>query len=237
MPLPKIDQPIFDLKLPSTGKSIKYRPFTVKEEKILLMAKESGELKDMILAIEQVVNNCIIDDKITVDNLATFDLEYLMLNIRGKAVNDKVAFVIKDPDTEENVDLDFNINDITVKFKEEHNPEVTISDDYKMKMRYPTTRELLSLSSLDSDTTEEEALFNIMISCIDVLYDSDKVYKLKDFTDKEVSDFVDSLPSSAIQQIRTFFNTLPRMRIECPYTNNAGVEKTFVIEGVETFFM
>lgn len=236
MPLPKIDQPLFELTLPSSGKKIKYRPFTVKEEKILLIAKESKDVGDMLNAIEQVVNNCIMSDKIGVEDLATFDLEYLMLNIRSKAVNDIVKFSIRDPDTEEEVELEFDIKNIEVKRDENHKKDIKVDDTYSIRMRYPTTKELAILSGA-KEVTEEESILEIMVSCVELLYSENETFKMKDFTKEEIDDFVESLPSLAIQGIRNFFATLPKLRIECPYTNKEGKEKRFVVEGMETFFM
>lgn len=236
MGLPKIDQPIFELKLPSTGEKVKYRPFTVKEEKVLLIAKESGEVGSMLAAIEQVIGNCIVSNTVDISKMATFDLEYIMLNIRAKSVNDIVQFSIKDPDTEEEVPLQFNINDIQIVKDDSHTKDITISDKYKMRLRYPTTKELFMLSDIDEKSSEDVTL-NIMISCIEMLYDEDTVYNLSEFSKKEVDEFVESLPSNAIQDIRKFFNTIPKMKVVCPYKNKNGDTKSFVIEGTETFFI
>lgn len=232
MPLPKIDQPTFELKLPSTGKKIKYRPFTVKEEKILLIARESKETNDIINAIEQVVNNCIVSTDVDVEDFATFDLEYVMLNIRGKAINDVVNFTIKDPEFEEDVEITFDINEISIVKDEKHTELIDLGNDFTLKMRYPSTKELLKLNGRDDQTS----VFDAMVSCMDVLVHGETVYKFSDFTKKEVDDFIEGLPSSGIEAIRTFFTTLPKMRIECPYVVQ-GKEKKFVIEGIETFFM
>ena len=135
MALPKIDLPLFELVLPSTGKKVKYRPFTVKEEKILLIAQESKDIKQVMLAIKQILGNCL--QEINVESLATFDLEYVLLNIRAKSVNDEITFSVKDPDTEEKIELTININEIEIKKFADHDKIIKVSDDFVFLMRYP----------------------------------------------------------------------------------------------------
>ena len=234
MPLPKIDQPLFELTIPSTKQKVKYRPFSVKEEKILLIARESGELDQVLLAIQQVVQNCI-QDEIDVEKLATFDLEYIILNIRGKAVNDELEFEVNDPEEDgKKIKLTFNINDIEIARIDEHETKLDLNEDYFLFMRYPTIAELTLITKGSSATS-----FDMMTSCIDKLVtkDGETFYKMTDFTVEEVNDFVESLSSTAINKIQTFFTTLPAMRMECPYVNSNGEDKKFVIEGVQTFFM
>ena len=237
MPLPKIDQPLFELTIPSSQEKIRYRPFTVKEEKILLIARESGEISQIFLAIEQVVDNCI-QENIDVKKLATFDLEYIILNIRSKAVNDQLEFKIPNPDDKEGkeLNLSFNVKDVKIARLEECEKKIEISNDHFLMMRYPTLIELQTLMDKNKDI---DAAFDIMVSCIDkvVSADGENVYSLSDFSKDEINDFVESLSSNAIKSIQTFFQTIPALRIECPYTNENGEEKTFVIEGMQSFFM
>ena len=235
MALPKIDLPLFELTIPSNGLKVSYRPFTVREEKILLIAQESKDLDQVILAIKQIIGNCVSD--IDIEKMPMFDLEYIMLNLRAKSVNNVIQFTVKDPDTEENVNLVLNIDTIELKKKDGHDRKILINDDYSLIMRYPTINELRSLSTLKSGSTE--GLLDIMLSCIEMLVsnDGEKIYKMSDFTPKEVKDFIESLTSGAIKGIKTFFETIPVLRIELPYKNKKGEQKTFVLEGLESFFI
>jgi len=233
MPLPKIQQPLFELTIPSTNKKIQYKPFTVKEEKILLIAQESKDLDQIITAINQIITNCIED--IDVDELAMFDLEYLLINLRSKSVGNEVEFKIKDPDTEEVVELSIDLNDIEIKKDEKHNKIIEVNDDISMVMQYPKLNQLKALNG--EEENQEQALFDVMIGCIDSVVEGEEVYKLKDFTKKEVDEFVESLSTTHIQNIKTFFETMPKLRYEKKYTLEDGTEKTFVAEGTETFFI
>lgn len=236
MALPKIDLPIFETTIPSTNKKIKYRQFTVKEEKILLTAKESNDIDQLILAIKQILTNCIVD-KINVDSLAMFDLEYLMLQIRAKSVNDVIDFEIIDPDTQEKVRLSVNISDITIK-KSDVSNIIKVNDQYSIRMRYVTFNELKTLAGA-STSNKAQILFDVMIACIESLIDNggDAVYKFSDFTPGEVNDFVESLSSKTITDIKAFFDGIPVLRFEKKYKLKDGTEKTFVLEGIETFFI
>jgi len=231
MSLPKIELPLFELELPSTKQKLKYRPFTVKEEKILLIAQESQELEQTILAVKQIVGNCFSD--IDVDKLALFDLEYLLLALRIKSVSNEVKFTIKDPDTEKNVELEINLENVKLIENENHDTKIHINDESFLMMRYPTVNEILILQK---DNTAE-MLMDIMISCIDNVVSGDEVYKSEDFTKEQMIEFLDTLPSTTIKDLENFFNTMPTMRHEMKYVNENGDEKTFVVEGLDSFFL
>ena len=233
MGLPRIDLPLFELTIPSTNKKAKFRPFTVKEEKILLIAQESNDPKQMVLAIKQILNNCL--QGIDVNTLATFDLQYILLNIRAKSVNNEVTFNIKDPETNETVELIIDINDIEIKRSPEHNKLIKITDTIALQMRYPTIEYIEDIDDKEEKTSDD--MFKIMVECIDSVIDGDQVYKLKDFSTQEVNDFLDSLTAEVAMKIKKFFDTMPVMRYEKKYKNKNGVEKTFVAEGMETFFI
>lgn len=231
MALPKIDLPLFEITLPSTGKKVKYRPFTVKEEKILLIAQESKDQRQIVLAIKQIISNCLTG--VDVDSLAVFDLQYLLLNIRAKSVNNEITFNITDPDTNESIELSFDINTIEIKKDPLHNRLIKVTEDISINMVYPNTDTLESIAA----DAESKPMFEIISHCIDSVIQGDVVYKLKDFSKKEVDDFVESLSSDVIVRIKEFFDTMPVLRYEKKYKNKNGVEKTFVIEGMETFFI
>lgn len=232
MGLPKIDLPLFDIKIPSTGKKVKYRPFTVKEEKILLIAQESKDIDQIILAIKQIINNCV--STVDVDELAMFDLEYLLINIRAQSVNNEFQFSITDPDTKERVDLTVDIGEINIHKHEGHSNLIELDNDVHLNMRYPSINEL---SSIIKSKNNFENLFNIMIDCIKNVIEGDSVLNLKDFSDEEVTEFVNSFTNKHVDQIKNFFETMPALRYEAKYKNSNGDDKTFVIEGMETFFI
>lgn len=235
MGLPKIDQPLFEITVPSSGNKVKYRPFTVKEEKILLIAQETGELDQIILAIKQIINNCVTD--IDVEKMPIFDLEYLIMHIRGKSVNNEITFTIKDPDTEEEIELSVNIDDMQIKKDPEHTKKIILNDEYYMMMRYPTLNEISALQ-MNDDVSETESAFRAMISCIDVLVkdDSDEVYSFSEFSASEITEFVEQFTGTTVAALQKFFTTLPQMKYAVPYKDNTGKKKTFNLEGMDTFF-
>lgn len=233
MPLPKIDLPIYDLKLPSNGKKIKYRPFTVKEEKILLIAQESASPEQVINSVKQVVNNCLID--YNVDDLALFDLEYLLINIRAKSIDNLVKFKIKDPDTEEEVELELDLNNVKVQKSDSHSERIRVDDTYTLFLKYPSIDVFFDFL-MDEKKSAEKNL-QIMLSCMDKLVSNDDVYNFKDFTKKEIDEFVESLHGETVKKLKEFFDTIPKIRHEISYKNKNGDSKTFVIEGTQTFFI
>lgn len=233
MALPKIDLPIFELTLPSTGEKIKYRPFTVKEEKILLVGQESEEPAQQILASKQVVNNCLIDKDIS--ELAMFDLEYILLVLRSKSVDNTVKFSVTDPDTEEKVPLELDLDKVIITRDEEHSREIRVNQDYVLYLKYPTIDQLIKMMEMD----QKDPLVNytVMVSCLDKIASEDEVYSFKDYTQEEIDQFMESLQGDIVKKIEKFFSTMPKIRHEIKYKNKNDVEKTFVIEGMRTFFM
>jgi hypothetical protein len=243
MALPKIDLPLFEVKLYSTGEKVQYRPFTVKEEKVLLMAQESGDNKQMILAMKQIAGNCC--PNIDIESIPMFDLEYLMLQLRSKSVNNEITFTVQDEETQEPVELTLDVDNIKVHIPEDHSKKIDISDDMYLMMRYPTLEEVgMFLELVNLDGTEEEnnekaadILYGVMISCIDSVVNGDEVEKLSEYTEEEVQEFVDTLPGGTIESLKKFFETVPQLKYEAKYTNSAGNEKTIKLEGTETFFL
>lgn len=233
MPLPKIELPLYELTLPSNGKSVQYRPFTVKEEKILLTAQQSEDPEQIVMAIKQIVNNCIQDYDI--DKLALFDLEYLLINIRSKSVDNSVEFEIEDPDTKEKLKLKLNLQDVTVHKDENHTNKIPVDDKYTLFLKYPTIDDFALI--LKKEELSAEKSYEILISCIDILASEDEVYNFKDFTKKQVDEFIESLHSDVTKKIKSFFDTMPKVRHEMPYKNSEGKEKVFTIQGTQSFFM
>jgi hypothetical protein len=232
MALPKIDLPIFELTLPSSGEKIKYRPFTVKEEKILLVAQESKDQTQEVLATKQVVNNCLIDKDVS--DLAMFDLEYILLTLRSRSVDNTITFNVIDPETKENVSLTLNLDSVSLLRDDAHSNEVAINGDYKLFLKYPTIEQYITISTMD--VNDPLVNYYIMISCLDYVASEDEVHHFKDHTKEEVDGFMEEVAGEVLKKIQNFFETMPRLRHELKYTNKNGTEQTFVIEGMRTFF-
>lgn len=223
MSLPKIDLPLFEMTIPSSGKKVKYRPYNVREEKILLVAQESDDLDQTILAIKQIITNCVYD--LDVNDIPMFDLEYIMLNIRAKSVNNEIEFSIVDNETDETVVLKLDINEIKLIQDEKHNRKIDLDNGYTLVMKYPT---------IDKIKDNED----LVINCIDVLVsnDGEKIYKLSEYTKEEIETFIEELNPKVIDSIKMFFKTMPTLKAEIPYKDKNGKDKKFVLEGLSNFF-
>lgn len=233
MPLPKIDMPIYQCELPSTKEKVSFRTFTVKEEKILLTAQESKESGQIMLSIQQVLNNCLLDR--TIDGLAIFDIEYLLVQIRSKSVDNKAEFDIVDPDTEETITLEVDLSNMIVQRSADHTNRIAVSDQYTLFLKYPTLEQFETLISNGGQSTESS--YNLMLACVDKLASQEEVFEFKDFPEEEVHSFIEDLQSDSVKEIKKFFDTMPRIRHEVPYKNSKGASKTFVLEGTQTFFI
>ena len=208
MALPKIDLPIFELTLPSSGEKIKYRPFTVKEEKILLVAQESKDQTQEVLATKQVVNNCLIDKDVS--DLAMFDLEYILLTLRSRSVDNTITFNVIDPETKENVSLTLDLDSVSLLRDDAHSNEVAINGDYKLFLKYPTIDQYVAISSID--VNDPLVNYYIMISCLDYVASEDEVHYFKDHTKEEVDSFMEDVSGEVLKKIQNFFETMPRLR-------------------------
>ncbi len=234
MGLPKIDLPIFETKLISTGrKKVKYRPFTVKEEKILLIAQESDDIDQVLLGIKQIISNCCTS--VDPDELPMFDIEYLLMQIRGKSVNNIIEFQITDPETDAPVMLELDIDEIKIVKPKGHNREISITEDTRLIMKYPKLDQVSIF--VDTERDETENIFDVMLSCIDSVVEGDTVYTLDDFSREEVVEFVESFSTQTVEDIKKFFETMPVLKCEKEYVNANGDTKKVVLEGVETFFI
>ena len=233
MGLPKIDLPIYEITLPSTGKTIKYRPFTVKEEKVLLVAQEADDPMQELLAAKQVVNNCLFD--VDVNTFAMFDLEFLILNLRSKSVSNETKFGLKDPDTLETIELVMDLSTVSLETDETHTNKIKINEEFSLFLKYPTIDEYIKIRDRD----EDDPLLNyfILTSCLDKVASDDEVHAFKDYSAKEVDDFMEGISSDIVRGIQTFFETMPRLRHTLKYTNKDGVDKTFAVEGMNSFFI
>ena len=238
MPLPTIVTPSYELELPSAGKKIKYRPFLVKEEKLLVLALETENTKDISTAIKTVLKNCIQTRGVKVENLPTFDIEYLFLNIRGKSVGEEVEVNLIAPDDEvTEVPVTINIDDIKIQKSEEHTNKVKLDNDLVMEMKYPSLEQFIKSNF---DFTEEVSMdqsFDLIASCIDKIYNEEEVWSTADCTKKEVKEFLEQMNSMQFKEIEKFFETMPKLSHSVTFTNpKTEVESTVVLEGLSSFF-
>ena len=240
MPLPKIATPSYELELPSTGKTIQYRPFLVKEEKLLVIALESQDTKQITNAIKAVIRSCVLTKSVKVENLPTFDIEFLFLNIRGKSVGEDIEVKIICPDDEETeVSVNVNLDDIKVQTSKGHSNQIKLDKDLMMELKYPSLNEFVK-SNFDPNDTERSAMdqsFDLISTCIDKIYNEDEVWVAADCTKKEIKDFLESMNSSQFKQIETFFDTMPKLSHSIKVTNpKTKVESDVVLEGLASFF-
>jgi len=238
MPLPKIATPTYELELPSTGKSIKYRPFLVKEEKVLVIALESEDTKQITNAIKAVLKNCVLTKGIKVENLPTFDIEFLFLNIRGKSVGEEIEVNIVCPDDgETNVPVFIDLDSIQVERSDDHTNQIKLDDDLMMEMKYPSLEQFIKNNFDFQEGNQMDQSFELIATCIDKIYNEDEVWATADCTKKEVKDFLESMNSSQFKEIETFFETMPKLKHTIEVTNpNTKVTSEVVLEGLASFF-
>ena len=238
MPLPKIATPTYELELPSTGKTIQYRPFLVKEEKLLVIALESEDNKQITTAIKAVLKACVLTKGIKVESLPTFDIEYLFLNIRGKSVGEELDVNIVCPDDEETeVAVKIYLDDIQVQRSEEHSNKIKLDDNFMMEMKYPSLDEFIKSNFDFNDKNQMDQSFQLIASCIDKVYSEDEVWATADCTKKEVNEFLESMNSNQFKEIETFFTTMPKLSHTITVKNpNTKVESEVVLEGLASFF-
>jgi len=238
MPLPKISTPTYELELPSTGETIQYRPFLVKEEKLLVIALESEDTKQITTAIKTVIKNCILTKNIKVESLPTFDIEYLFLNIRGKSVGEELEVNIICPDDgETQVPVKINLDDIEVQKNDEHSNRIKLDDHIMMEMKYPSLDQFIKNNFDFNDKNAMDQSFELIGSCIDKIFTEDEVWSSADVTKKELSEFLESMNSSQFKDIEKFFETMPKLSHTIKVTNpNTQVESEVVLEGLASFF-
>ena len=238
MPLPKIATPTYELVLPSTGKKIKYRPFLVKEEKILILALESEDTKQITNAIKTILKSCISTRGIKVEDLPTFDIEYIFLNIRGKSVGESIEVLVTCPDDgETQVEQKIFIDEIQVEKDEKHSPDIKLDHSLTLRMKYPSLNEFVQNNFSASDDNTLQASMDIIASCIDVVYSEDESWAAADCTKKELSEWLETLNTSQFKEVETFFETMPKLTHKVMVTNpNTKVESEVVMEGLTSFF-
>lgn len=239
MPLPKINTPTYDLTLPSTGKKIKYRPFLVREEKILIMAMESEDMTEITNAIVQILSDCILTKDVKVDSLATFDIEYLFLNIRAKSVGESVDVNVTCPDDNETqVEISIPIDSIKIQKTKGHKNIIKLDDNLSMKLGYPSLKQFVENNFDTSENTSEVGQSLSMISsCIEMIYNNEESWESSDYSKEELDEFIEQLNTKQFKEIETFFTTMPKLSHTIKVTNpNTNVESDVVLEGLAAFF-
>jgi hypothetical protein len=239
MALPKIVTPHYTLKLPSTGKNVKFRPFLVKEEKLLLMAMETADENSTIETIQQIIKDCT-NIAVPIDSLPTFDIEYLFLKIRSKSVGETSKVLLTAPDDgETEVQVEINLAAIEVSEDDEHDKTIKLSDTMGMVMKYPSLHTFvkMNISPDDEERDEITQVFDLASDCIDNIYDENQVYPGADSSKQEKVDFLEQLTSEQFQQVQKFFETMPKLMHEVEVTNpNTNVTSTVTLEGLASFF-
>jgi DNA-directed RNA polymerase subunit M/transcription elongation factor TFIIS len=242
--LPKIDVPIYNVKLLSNGKNLRFRPFTVKEEKLFLMANENEDLDNVVDTIKQILNNCVLDD-FQVDSLPLFDIEHLFLNIRARSISEVVNLKYKcnnnilDEETKEEkkcnnvVEIDLNILEVEPEKQEGHTNKIEITEKMGVVMKYPSFE---TIKKFDVEN-EADSIIKITVNCIDYVYDSNSIYYAKDSTEEELIEFVESMQAKDLEKIKTFFDTMPKMKRDIDFKcNKCGHEEKIELEGIQNFF-
>ena len=238
MPLPKISTPTYELVLPSTGKKVKYRPFLVREEKILILALESENTKQITTAIKSILKECISTRGVKVDDLPTFDIEYLFLNIRGKSVGEALDLMVTCPDDgETQVPVKIFIDEIQVQKDSKHTQDIKLDDTLTLRMKYPSLNEFIQNNFDFSEDDSVDASFNIISSCIDQVYNEDESWAASDCTKKELKEWIETLNTNQFKEVESFFTTMPKLshtlKVKNPKTK---VENDITLEGLTSFF-
>lgn len=245
MALPKINSPLFELTLPSTGKEVKYRPFLVKEQKLLLMALESKDQKDMLRAIKQIINNCSVD-KIVVDDLPMFDLEYFFIKLRAKSVGEIVDLRLSHPDGKNSdgdecgnvVNFKLNLMDVEVRKEEDHTNKILLDEDSKIGicLKYPTIA-IADKIQAAGQQSQIETVLSLVTDSIDYIYDAENVYPAKESSKKELLDFVNDLSQEQFKKLTNFFSSMPKLKHEIKWKCSAcGCDEKVELEGMANFF-
>ena len=238
MELPKIEQPIFQIEVPSLKKKVPFRPFLVKEEKLLVLALESEDNKQISTAIKQVLKSCIQTRGVKVETLPTFDIEFLFLNIRARSVGEEVEITITAPDDGVTpIEITLDITDIKVQETEGHDKRIKLDDSLMMDMKYPSLDQFIK-NNFDFDKNSElEQSFELIATCIDKIYNEDEVWAAADCTKKELVEFLEQMNSAQFKQIENFFTTMPKLSHTIEVVNPRTKEKrTVVLEGLQSFF-
>ena len=238
MPLPKVSTPTYELALPSSGKKIKYRPFLVREEKILIMALESEDSKQITNSVIDILNACILTKGIDITKLATFDIEYLFLNVRSKSVGETIDVLITCPDDNTTkVETKIDIDTIKIKKDRKHKDIIKIDDNISIKFKYPSMDSFIENNFESNEKSEVRNTLDMITSCMDVIFNEEESWNASESTKKELEDFIDQLNTKQFKQIEDFFSTMPKLTHSIKVKNpNSGVESSVILEGLAAFF-
>ena len=238
MPLPTLSVPTFEVDLPSTGKTIKYRPFLVKEEKLLLLAMEGEDEKEIEKSVKEILKACILTRGVKIENLATFDLEYLFLKIRGASAGEDIRMKVtcQDDNTTE-VDVTIAIDEIEVQKPEGHTNKIMINDDVGIVMKYPGVDQFINITLLNKDLSSTEEVFELVAKCVDQVFEGEEVWDASEMKLSEVVDFLEGMTQQQFEKIQNFFETMPVLRHQLEVKNpNTGKVSVFTLEGLQSFF-
>ena len=231
--LPKLNTPTYELELPSTGDKIKYRPFLVKEQKILMMAQESGEDEQIANVMSTLVSECTFGS-VDANNAPMFDVEYIFLKVRGKSAGETIELNVLCPDDETTrVPYSLNLDDVLVQVDDKHTNEISINLSVKIVFRYPILADMKNMISI---TTNVEMMYELLVLCVQEIHDGDDVFQRIDMTDKEIEEFIDSLTTDQFKNVTKFFETMPKLRHTIEVTNpNTNVKSEVMLEGLQSF--
>jgi hypothetical protein len=238
MPLPSLSVPTYETALPSTGKTIKYRPFLVKEEKVLLLATESDDEKEVESAVKSILKSCILTRGVKIENLASFDLEYLFLKIRGASAGEDIKMKVTcTDDGTTTVDVSIDVDSINVFKPEGHTNKIMLNEDVGIVMKYPGVDQFINLTLLNKDINDTSEIFELVAKCVDQVFQGEEVWEASDMKIQEVVEFLEGMTQKQFELIQNFFETMPVLRHEIDIVNpNTGVKSTYTLEGLQSFF-
>jgi len=238
MPLPSLSVPTYETALPSTGKIIKYRPFLVKEEKVLLLATESDDEKEVESAVKSILKSCIQTRGIKIESLASFDLEYLFLKIRGVSAGEDIKMrVTCQDDNKTVVDVSINLDDINVFKPEGHTNKIMLNEDVGIVMKYPGVDQFINLTLLNKEINDTSEIFELVAKCVDQVFQGEEVWEASDMKLQEVIEFLEGMTQKQFELVQKFFETMPVLKHEIDIVNpNTGITSTYTLEGLQSFF-
>ena len=233
MTLPKMLHPTFPLTIPSTKKVVKFRPFLVKEEKILLMAKVSKDMSDILGAIKQIVNNCAVDRGFDINKLTVFDMEYLFLKIRSSSIGNIVPLAFKDNEDGKEYKFEVDLNTVEVMFPATNDPDIKITDKLGIKMKYPSATMYDDKNFLSMG---QEAMFELIIRCVDKIYDENGMYEAKAYSKEDIGTFIEELDVKSFEKIQDYLNNTPKLYHLISYENEKGTARKIELTTLSDFF-
>lgn len=231
MQLPKIQTPIFNIEIPSIKKTKKFRPFLVKEEKILLLAQQGND-SDLLDAITQIINNCCLED-LNISSLASFDLEYIFLKLRARSVNNLVELKYRDKEDDKIYAFEVDLDNIDITYDENHTNKIKINDQYTILMKYPG----IDLPDEIKTVSQDDVFYKMIVSCIDKIYNENEIFLMNEYSFEEAKNFIDNLDVPTFEKIQNFFSTMPKLLHRLEYVNANGTPRVIDIQGIKDFFM